>query len=186
MNLSNIKLWFDFSLKTGQNIQNSILIDKEKPDVNSIWKNIEILVLNINIHDMQFNSNIFENINININNNEYLSNINNIINSNNNSITNLSNILKIAFEIGQLNFIEKYNNYANYDKDILNKFSNLDTYINIKNQDLINELYLDNKDGLDKLRENIHQLGGNYNYYNKYIKYKIKYLKLKNKKKNKK
>lgn len=179
MNLSNIKLWFDFSLKTGQNIQNSILIDKDKSDINSIWKNIEINVLNINISDIKFNNNILDNINII--NNEYLSNINNIINSNNNLITNLSNILKIAFEIGQLDFIEKYNNYTNYDKDILNKLCNLDTYINKKNQEIINELYLDNKDGVDKLRENIHQLGGNYNYYNKYIKYKIKYLKLKNK-----
>lgn len=178
MNLSNIKLWFDFSLKTGQNIQNSILIDKEKPDIQSIWKNIEIPILNVNISDIQFNENIFENININ--NNEHLENINNIINSNNNLVTNMSNILKIAFEIGQLDFIEKFNNYSNYEKDTLDKLTNLDTYINIKNQDLINDLYLDNKDGLDKLRENIHQLGGSI-YYTKYIKYKNKYLQLKKK-----
>jgi hypothetical protein len=53
----------------------------------------------------------------------------------------------------------------------------MDTFVSKENQDKINEKYLDGTE-LDKIKENIHLLGGG-GFYEKYLKYKAKYLKLK-------
>jgi len=113
----------------------------------------------------------------------------NLVTTKSNFQIKLNRVLQIAYNLGQLCIVMELGKTP---KDLTkfvhdNNLLKIDTYVSEENQRIINERYLDGKDGLDKIKQNIHLLngGGLYDeeskYYKKYLKYKLKYLKEKKK-----
>ena len=102
----------------------------------------------------------------------------NLVDKKSNFQIELYRVLQLAYNAGQLSiFIER----GDLPQDIVDFFEehnlrDLDTYISLENQQIINERYLRDF--------NIDMKGGSHmkdNYYSKYLKYKTKYLQLKKK-----
>jgi hypothetical protein len=140
--------------------------------------------------DIKFNMSANENDPIS---NHYFLQLKNLVVKKSNFIIQINRILQIAFNVGQLSiFIE--NNKLDIDrKDEISRFIymndmlNLDTYVSIDKQKEIDKLLDDHlvysiisKSSLKDL-QNLRDLqnGGNNIYYQKYMKYKIKYNNLK-------
>jgi hypothetical protein len=157
---SNIKLWFEYSFRLGELLNDEN--DENNEEANPIFNNLINEVKNINIKKTLYYNQSLKNI-LEENN---ISEIKNIINNANNKII-FVDIIKIAFILG------KQKNKIN------NILLLLDTYISPENQNIINIEYLDGTK-YDKIQENIHLLGGYNKYYYKYKKYKKKYILLKN------
>jgi len=193
--ISNIEIWWEYSFKLGelvQQIENSST--DNKIDGKSIWNGIECQVIDVNIIGLKYNNlkNIYEKMLFLINkyemtNNEYpkynhfFMQLMNIVDKKSNFEIKLNRVLQLAYNAGQLSMLIKLKKIPEDIKNCLleNNLLLLDTYVSKENQDIINKNYL-NGTHLDKLRENIHNLGGGSIYYYKYLKYKQKYLKIKN------
>jgi hypothetical protein len=163
---SNIKFWYEYTFKIAETIELSKQ-NGENMDGNSIWKNIEQEVCDVNIENLYYkkvDTGTLKDIQEKIK-----------------SKIQMKDILEIAYILGKLSILIKLNKLPKETKTFIekNNLLDLDTYISLEDQDKINELYL-NGTKLDKVRENIHILGGGSKEYYKYIKYKTKYFKLKN------
>ena len=167
---SNIKFWYEYTFKIAETIELSKQ-NGENMDGESICKNIEQEVCDVNIENLYYKKV----------DTGALKDIQDIINSK----IQMKGIIELACILGKLSMLIKLNKLPQETKTIIekNNLLDLDTYISLEDQDKINELYL-NGTKLDKVRENIHILGGGSRDYYKYMKYKTKYLKLKNMVKN--
>ena len=140
--------------------------------------------------DIKFNMSANENDPIS---NHYFLQLKNLVVKKSNFIIQINRILQIAFNVGQLSiFIE--NNKLDMDRRdeisrfiYMNDMLNVDTYVSIDKQKEIDKLLDDHlvhsiisKSSLKDL-QNLRDLqnGGNNIYYQKYMKYKIKYNNLK-------
>ncbi len=169
---SNIKFWYEYTFKIAETIELSQQ-NKENIDGESIWKNIEQEVSNVNIENLYYKKDLDK-----ILNNPLLTNIQKIIKK---SKIQMNELLELAYNLGKISMLIKLNKLSQDNKNVIEKSNllDLDTYVSLEDQEKINELYL-NGTKLDKVRENIHILGGGSVDYYKYIKYKTKYIKLKN------
>lgn len=106
--------------------------------------------------------------------NHFLLQLRNLVQKKSNFIIKINRILQLGFNAGQLSiYIEKNTlpiDRAKKIKKLLNeyKLDKLETYVDLQKQKQINE----------QINKQINQSGG-YNYYQKYLKYKNKYLQLK-------
>ncbi len=165
---SNIEFWFQMAFAQGRNIQ-ELILNKDKIDINAVMYGLEVQVSSVNLKDIKYKDVTFADTGDN-RINELLNEIKNIIKN----PVKMSELLKIAFTSGRINVLADKNGENN-------KFLNLNTlnsYISKSDQENINTNYLDDKAGLDLVKQNIHNLVGGQNmYYHKYLKYKSKYLK---------
>jgi hypothetical protein len=192
---SNIKFWFEYSFKIARTVQTSEM-KGDSIDGRTIWQNIEQEVAGVNIMDLKYRPEL-RNIYINMDKlirkykmeesemnpkyNHFFMQLKNLVEKKSNFEIKMNRVLQLAYNAGQLSI---YIEQQKLPEDIIefvesNNLLDLDTYISIKNQETINRLYLDNTP-LDKIKENIHNLGGSSDYM-KYLKYKAKYLKLRSK-----
>jgi len=207
---SNIFVWFKYAFKQGRQVQKiehsggivdgrgvwkNIEIQVESVEIKdlkynssleSIYTKMDKLIKKYSIDKNEFEPKY----------NHFFMQLKNLVKSKSNFEIKLFRLLQIAFNAGQLSVnIEK----KDFPEDIAefvheNNLLSIDTYVSAENQDIINKQYLDGT-VLDKI--NINQSGGFYKkyllydlnggsnpsldiYYNKYLKYKGKYLKLKN------
>ena len=165
-------------------------------DGRTIWQNIEQEVAGVNIMDLKYRPEL-RNIYINMDKlirkykmeesemnpkyNHFFMQLKNLVEKKSNFEIKMNRVLQLAYNAGQLSI---YIEQQKLPEDIIefvesNNLLDLDTFISIENQETINRLYLDNTP-LDKIKENIHNLGGSSDYM-KYLKYKAKYLKLRSK-----
>ena len=186
--LTNLDIWWDYAFKTGElikQIENNP--NDNKINGNDIWNNIESQVNSVNILGLKYNDSlkpIYEKMKVLIE--KYKTEYDNFIQLLNlveesNFEIKLNCLLKLAYNAGQIKKLIELNKIPeDIEKFVTeNNLVSLDTYISKENQSIINEKYLD-KTHLDKVRENIHNLGGGSIYYYKYLKYKNKYLSIKN------
>jgi hypothetical protein len=97
---------------------------------------------------------------------------------------NLVKLCQIAYNIGQLSvYIDSDKVYDGNPRDFyyINNLNQINSYVDVKLCS-IDSNKLENliKKINEKLKELKKQSGGSFNYYNKYLKYKQKYLQLKN------
>ncbi len=195
MDTSNIKFWFENSFQQGRLVQVREQSGEKDVDGRGIWGGIESQVKHIvfseelcykdslkpiykemeeliSKHNME--SSEFE-----PKSNHFFMQLKNLVEKKSNFKVQLNRVLQIAFNAGQLSMLLDKIPSDIKDFVLKNKLLEIDTYLSIENQNLIDKKYLDNTQ-LDKIRENIHNLGGGgYNYQQKYYKYKAKYLQLK-------
>ncbi len=198
---SNIKFWYEYTFKQAQQVQ---LLEQDNNDVDgrAIWKQIEMEVDGVNITGLNYKDElkeIFSKMTNLINkykmeeseykpkSNHFFMQLKNLVDKKSNFEIKLNRLLQIAYNAGQLSVFISKKLISDELIDFINENNLLDlnTYVSKENQKIINEKYLDNTP-LDKIRENINNLGGGGNdqYYLKYLKYKTKYLNLKSKKLN--
>ena len=164
-----------------------------------IWKKIESMIENIKLEPLYYNDTlkvIYSNMN-NIPNYEDIQNnesnpisnhfflqLRNLVETKSAFIIYLNRIGQLAYNAGQLSvFIDKNNLNQDIKKFVLeNNMLDINTYISIENQNIIDMIL--NQNNIDKIIEIIKnilsQQGGNNNYLQKYLKYKQKYINLKN------
>lgn len=156
-------------------------------DGRAIWQDIEKKVEHINIIELKYNLELnliydkmeflfdkyhMKENELNPKSNHFFMQLKNLVKTKSNFEIKLNRVLQLAFNAGQLSIFIKNNKL---DKEIVdfvmeNKLLDLTTYISLENQKIINEKYLVEFEKVIK--------GG---YYQKYIKYKEKYINLKNK-----
>ena len=192
---TNIDIWWEYSFKQGQFIQTiENLPEDNQIDSQSIWKGIESQVPTTGT-GLRYNESlipIYKKMDIlcdkydaitnksNLKSYHLFMQLQNLISKNSNFEIKLNLLLHLAYIAGQLSHLIQLKKIP---EDITqcimeNNLLSLDTYVSKENQAIINKKYLDNTH-LDKVRENIHMLGGGVtedNYYFKYLKYKYKYL----------
>ena len=95
----------------------------------------------------------------------------NLVDKKSNFQIKINRVLQIAYNIGQLSIFIEMEKLPQDIVDFVEEHNllDLDTYISLENQQIINERYLRDF--------NIDMKGGSY-YYSKYLKYKTKYLQL--------
>ena len=112
--------------------------------------------------------------------NHFFSQLKNLVERKSQFIIHLNRVAQLGFNAGQLSIFIQENTLPEDRREEIKKFVeanrmfDFDTYISKENQKIINKY----------LEKNLAQHGGNYNqndYYHNYIKYKTKYLNLKNK-----
>ena len=192
---SNIKFWFDMSFQQGKLVQVREQSGEKDVDGRSIWSAIESQVSEIKIaEDLHYKDSlnpIYEEMNKLIEkynmeasefepkSNHFFMQLKNLVEKKSGFRIHFNRVLQLGFNAGQLSML--LDKIPSDVKNVVlsNKLFELDTYISDENQKLINEKYLDGTQ-FDKIRENIHNLGGGgNNYQRKYYKYKAKYLQLK-------
>lgn len=164
--------------------------NKEKIDGRAIWNEIEESIKSIDIEDLEYREElkpIYEKMDLIIDkyemrasemkpiSNHFFMQLKNLVDKKSNFQIKLNRVLQIAYNAGQLSiFIER----DKLQQDIVDfieehNLLDLDTYISLENQQIINERYLRDF--------NIDMKGGYIEdkYYSKYLKYKTKYLQLK-------
>ena len=167
----------------------------EKVDGKAVWQTLEKPVENIDIPEMKYNDSlntIYEkideidkefNMSDNENNpisNHFLLQLRNLVVKKSNFIIKINRILQLGFNAGQLSIFIEQNTLP---QDRINKIRKI--FYKYKLNELETYISKDKLENIDKIFDKLHdekskQSGGNINHYNKYIKYKQKYLKLKN------
>jgi hypothetical protein len=190
---SNISAWFEYVFNQGKEVQ-EIEHSGGTIDGRGVWKNIEAQVESVDIKDLKYNSSlesIYEDMDklvekYSIDKNEFEPKYNhffmqlkNLVKLKSNFDIKLFRLLQIAYNAGQLSVNMEKKDFPIDIADFVrrNNLLSIDTYVSKENQDIINGKYLDGTI-LDK-NKNQH-LGGFYKKYLLYLKYKKKYLKLKN------
>lgn len=199
---SNIKFWWEYTFKQGQLVQaieNSK--DDNKIDGKAVWGGIECQLTGINIEGLRYNESlrpIYEKMDkvcdahrmteegreFNPKYHHFFMQLQNLVVKKSNFEVKLNRLIQLAYNAGQLSQLIHLGKIPDDIKHCVeeNNLLSLDTYISKETQDIINRTYL-NGTHLDKVRENIHMLGGGdpkeNQYYYKYLKYKHKYLSLK-------
>ena len=184
--MSKLKKLFRNVYDTARDVQTKEQ-NKEDIDGRVIWNEIQGRVKHIDIKGLEYRKElkpIYEKMDHVIDkyemrasemvpiSNHFFMQLKNLVDTKSNFQIELYRILQIAYNIGQLSiFIER----GKLQQDIVDfveehKLLDLDTYISLENQQIINERYL--------RYFNIDMKGGSY-YYSKYLKYKTKYLQLK-------
>jgi hypothetical protein len=185
--MSKLKKLFRNVYDTARDVQTK---DQNKEDVDgrAIWNEIEESVKSIDIEGLEYREElkpIYEKMEVIIDkykmrdsemdpkSNHFFMQLKNLVDKKSNFQIKMNRVLQIAYNIGQLSiFIER----GKLPQDIVDfveehNLLDLDTYISLENQQIINERYLRDF--------NIDMKGGSY-YYSKYLKYKTKYLQLSN------
>lgn len=210
MTTSNSKLWFMNGFKAGKSAQ-KLEHKHEKVDGKSIWGKIESgldSLKDVNLTDnegnnIKYNSDlnkIYEEMDVIINkfgmnlsefcpkSNHFFTQLKNIVKAKSNFNVQLNRIAQLGFNAGQLSVFIKNDTLCEDRRklivDLVEKYNmlDLDTYVNLDAQAIINEKYLDGtKFDLTKIDSDTDKElhGGTDIYYEKYMKYKAKYLKLK-------
>jgi hypothetical protein len=207
MDSTRIKRLYDYVYNKARDVQIKTQ-QGENIDGRSIWQTIEKQISHIDLSDLQLYYNdelkqkydemnkidvkfiMSENENNPISNHFFLQ-LKNLVVIKSNFIVQMNRILQIAFNAGQLSiFLE--NNKLDLDRlDIIKQFIymndmlNLDTYLSLDKQKEIDKKLDDvlvNSIISETNIHNIHNIhtGGENIYYKKYLKYKQKYLKIKN------
>ncbi len=192
---SNIKFWFDMSFQQGKLVQVREQSGEKDVDGRAIWGAIESQVSDIKItEELNYKKSlrpIYEEMNKLIEkynmeasefepkSNHFFMQLKNLVEKKSGFRIHFNRVLQLGFNAGQLSMLFEKIPSDVKDFVLANKLLELDTYISQKKQKLINEKYLDGTK-YDKVRENIHSLGGGGDkYQRKYYKYKAKYLQLK-------
>ena len=187
--MSKLKKLFRNVYDTARDVQTKDQ-NKEEVDGRAIWNEIEESVKGIDIEGLEYREElkpIYEKMEVIIDkykmrdsemdpkSNHFFMQLKNLVDKKSNFQIKMNRVLQIAYNIGQLSiFIER----RKLPQDIVDfveehNLLDLDTYISLENQQIINERYLRDF--------NIDMKGGNYikdKYYSKYLKYKTKYLQL--------
>jgi hypothetical protein len=196
---SNINFWYEYTFNQGRQVQ-EIEHTGEKIDGRAIWKNIEVQVSEVDISGLKYNDSLediykemdkliekynMEKSEFDPKYNHFFMQLKNLVKAKSNFEIKLNRVLQIAYNAGQLSIFLEKNELPEDVKDFIvkNNLISINTYISKENQTIIDEKYL-NGTPLDKIRQNIHLLGGSSSYY-KYKKYKMKYMNLKLKIENK-
>jgi len=189
MDINNL---FQNAYKKGREVQEVEHSGKEI-DGRAIWQELEKTVEKLNISEMKYNDSlekVYKKIDkidkqFNMSNNEtnpksnhFLLQLRNLVKKKSNFIIKINRILQLGFNAGQLSiYIEKNTlpiDRAKKIKKLFKKYKldKLETYVDLQKQKQINEQIN------EQINTQINQNGG-YNYYQKYLKYKNKYLQLK-------
>ena len=208
---SNIFIWFEYAFNQGRQVQEiehsggtvdgrgvwkNIEVQVESIEIKglkynrsleNIYNKMDKLIEKYSIDKNEFEPKY----------NHFFMQLKNLVKSKSNFEIKLFRLLQIAYNAGQLSInIGK----KDFPEDIAkfvheNNLLSMDTYVSKENQDIINKQYLDGTI-LDKIKNQhvggfhkkylLYDLNGGSNpsldiYYNKYLLYKKKYLKLKNK-----
>ena len=190
--MSTVEYWFFKAFDEGRKVQIREH-NKEEVDGRAIWGAVENEIKDINLKELNLHYNsalkeIYEEMNkiiskydmdkneMNPKSNHFFSQLKNLVDRKSNFIIELNRVAQLGFNAGQLSvIIEKDTLPKDRKAEIAefvgrHKMFDLDTYVCKENQDIINKY----------LKQN----GGHFNqnnYYHNYIKYKTKYLNLKNK-----
>jgi hypothetical protein len=208
--MSNLKLWFDKAFKKGKSVQKQEHKGK-KVDGRAIWAKIENKLITLkdkNLTDdsssnLKYNStldSLYDIMDVIIEkfgmdksefcpkSNHFFMQLKNLVKVKSDFNIQVNRVAQLGFNAGQLSvFIKKETLCEDRRKlivDLVDKYNmfNINTYVTPTMQSIINTKYLDGTD-LDlreKDRDEHIQKGGDLHYV-KYMKYKSKYLMLKNK-----
>ena len=195
MDTSNIKFWFENSFQQGRLVQVREQSEEKDVDGRAIWGGIESQVKHVMISEEICYKDILkpiykdmekliskydmESSEFEPKSNHFFMQLKNLVDKKSDFKVQLNRLFQISFNAGQLSMLLDKIPSDVKEFIITNKLLEIDTYLSLENQELINKKYLDDTE-LDKIRENVHNLGGGaYSYQHKYYKYKAKYLQLK-------
>ena len=193
--MNNLQRIYNSVYKIAQYVQLSNINGKD------IWKKIESIIEHIKFEPLYYNDSLksiyekmndiknYEDIKNNENNpiyNHFFLQLRNLVETKSNFIIYLNRVAQIAYNAGQLSiFIDRDNLNQDLKKFVLeNNMLDLNTYISIENQNIIDMIL--NQHNIDNIVNNINNIielsqNGGYNntYKLKYLKYKQKYTNLK-------
>jgi hypothetical protein len=183
--MSKLKKLFRNVYDTARDVQTKDQ-NKEEVDGRAIWNEIEASVKGIDIEGLEYREElkpIYEKMEVIIDkykmrdsemdpkSNHFFMQLKNLVDKKSNFQIKINRVLQIAYNIGQLSIFIEMEKLPQDIVDFVEEHNllDLDTYISLENQQIINERYLRDF--------NIDMKGGSY-YYSKYLKYKTKYLQL--------